>query len=225
MDIPTTAAGLLVILLGVLPGLPGDYIYRTWIGVSWRERDAHHLLRLLSFSVLGLVVYSVPAVWADWYLPEYVIPTTFTSDSFSASDIPRLGIAYLGHFSGSAIVGTAAAAGIRFLRWVVPYAVQRDTWDHFIRNTIPRHWVLVTLNSGDTYTGILDHADITVEPQYRDLILSEPYILEPESGEYQPTYQQFLFLKGSEIASVAVVCAAALDKRVVPVTETPFRKE
>ncbi len=225
MDIPTTAAGLLVILLGVLPGLPGDYIYRTWIGVSWRERDVHHLLRLLSFSLLGLVVYSVLAMWADWYLPEYVIPMTFTSDRFSAADIPRLGIAYLGHFSGSAIVGGVSAAGMRFLGRFAPYSAQRDTWDHFIRITVPGHWVLVTLNSGDTYAGILDHADVTVEPQYRDLILSEPYMFDAESREYQLTYQQFLFLRGSDVASIAVVYAPELDKRVVPPTETPFRKE
>jgi len=214
-----------VILLGVLPGLPGDYIYRMWIGVSWRERDVHHLLRLLSFSILGLVVYSVLAMRADWYLPEYVIPTTFTSTSFSAADIPKLGIAYLGHFLGSAIVGTASAAGVRFLGQVAPFSAQRDTWDHFIRNTVPRHWVLVTLNSGDTYAGMLDHTDITVEPQYRDLVLSEPYIFDAELDEYRPTSQQFLFLRGSDVASVAVVYDPALDERVVPPTEIPFRKE
>ncbi len=225
MDIPTTAAGVLVIVLAVLPGLPGDYVYRTWVGVTWRERDVHHLLRLLSFSLLGLVVYSICAPALRLPLPEYVIPSTFTEASFSARRMPVLGIAYLGHFVGSALAGTCVAGGLRLIWRLVPTALRRDTWDHFVWCSVPGHWVVVTLQNGDSYAGMIERADVTVEPQYRDLILSEPYLFDVAAAQYRPTYHQYLFLKGTEVTSLAAVYTPKLDTRVVPAADSPFHQE
>ncbi len=61
-----------------------------------------------------------------------------------------------------------------------------------------------------------------MEPNFRDLILREPYIWNEGAKTYDLTYNQYLFLQGSEVVSMAVVHDPTQDKRVVPASETPF---
>jgi hypothetical protein len=224
MSIPGTVAGLLVLVLAVLPGMPGDLVYRAVVGVSWREKDLPRILRLLLFSVLGIVSYSLVAAWLGFYQPDYVVPSTFTDPEFSASSIPRLGLAFVGHLAASALVGAAAAGGLRLLSRFSPLSAHRDAWDHFIRQTVSDHWVLLGLTNGDAYAGLIDHADVATEPEYRDVILEEPYKFDTESGRFVPTYNQYLFVLGSDIASIAVVHGPSLDTRIVAIAKSPFQE-
>jgi hypothetical protein len=222
MDIPTTAASLLVIILSVLPGVPGDHVYRALAGVSWREKDTAHLLRLLVMSVLGLVVYAMAAAQFGWPPPRHVVPATYVSASFSAGEIGMLGVAYAGHFVGSAAVAVIAVVANRVLGAIRTVSATRDAWDHFVRCSVPSHWVVVTLQNGDSVAGILDHADVSTEPANRDLVIAEPYLFESATQSYRPTYNQYMFVRGSDVASIAVVHAPDTDTRVVPVDESPF---
>jgi hypothetical protein len=224
MDVPTSIAGLLVLLLAVLPGIPGDHLYRAIAGVSWREKDATRILRLLTFSVLGLVVYSLIADRTGWPLPEYIVPATFLAPTFNGRTIAALSLAYLGHFLSSTAVGLASVGGNAIIGRIRSVSASRDAWEHFVRCAVPCHWVVVTLENGEIYAGILDHADVSTEPEYRDLVLAEPYRYDEANSTYAPTYHQYLFIRGSSLSSIAAVHDPSNDNRIVPVTESPFEE-
>jgi hypothetical protein len=214
--IPDTLTAVLIIVLGILPGLPGDKVYRAMAGVSWREKDTQHGIRLLSFSAAGLAVYASVAAPFGWPMPSYIVPNTYSAETFSASVIPTLGGAYLGHVAGATLAGLTAA-GLRLgLAKVLTSGVHNDAWDQFVNKSTPKHWVLIHLTSGEIYSGILDHADVAVEPEYRDIILSEPAIYEDDQARYVSTSHQHLFIPGSAIASMATVYDPTCDQdRVV----------
>ncbi len=224
MDLSNMTTGLLVLVLALLPGLPGDVAYRTLAGVSWREKDFTHVMRLTAFSALGLVLYAVIADRQGWPAPGYVVPSTFTGGTFAASQIGTLGIAYIGHFVAGALVGLGAAGARHLLARIRAVSASRDTWDHLIHCAAPEHWVIVTLQNGDSYAGILDHADVSTEPEYRDLLIAEPYRYDAGAAMYAPTFNQLLFVRGADVASIAVVYDDVRDKRIVPVGQSPFRE-
>ena len=56
---PTTITALLIITIAVFPGLIGDRVYQFIVGVDWREKEFRTILRLIGFSVIGVVIYSI----------------------------------------------------------------------------------------------------------------------------------------------------------------------
>ena len=212
--IPTTIAGLLVMVLALLPGVPGDRLYRLMAGVSWREKLFDFVLRLLLFSTLGLALYSWIAARIGWPPPSYVVPATFAGDSFTADIIPSLGIAWVGHVTSSTVVGALVAWGRRFVAGRLAVSAHRDAWDHFVEFCMPGHWVVITLRSGDSYLGMIDHADIEAQPDHRDVILSEPSEYDPATGKYTSSLKQTMFLRATDIASIASIYDAEIDKRL-----------
>jgi hypothetical protein len=223
MNLPTSIAGILVVLLAVLPGVPADRAYRIFAGVSWREREVEYFLRLVSFSVLGLAGYVLVAPRVGMPPPTYVIPATFSASTFGADSLPVLALAYLGHAIVSVLIGMALGGSIAGLRSATGGRIgQRDAWYHFIHVDAPRRWVIVKVRTGESYLGFIEHSDVAVEPQYRDMILVEPYLWNEALKKYEPTFNQFLFLQGAELVSVAVVYNSAKDKRIIPAAEAPF---
>lgn len=225
MNLTATAAGLVVIVLGILPALPGDHLYRALAGVSWREKETAYFLRLLAFSVIGLVIYAVFAARFGWPPAEHVIPGVYLAPTFSGDRLAALGVGYFGHLVGSTAVALLAVGLNHLLVKIRTVSGSRDSWDHFVRCSVPGHWIAVALQNGDAYAGILDHADVSTEPEFRDLLLAEPYLFDAKSGQYNPTYQQYLFIRGSDVASIAAVHEPSTDVRVVPVAETPFMEK
>jgi small nuclear ribonucleoprotein (snRNP)-like protein len=220
---PVTVAGVIVIVLAVLPGVAAEHLFRAVGGVSWREKDSRQALRLLAFSVLGLVLYVLVAAMFGWSMPDYVIPSTFSSASFSSAQLPALARAYLGHWAGAAIIALLAARATELTARISARSTNRDAWDHFVRCAIPGHWVVVTLQNGESYAGHVDHADVSIEPEYRDVVLAEPYRYDASTDQYAVTYNQYLFLRGSDVVSIAAVYSPE-DSRIVSVTATPFEE-
>ncbi len=72
MTIPTTT-GAVIVLLAILPGFVGDYIYRSFTRVDWREKDWRSVLRLLGFSVVGAALYSLVAELFHWPAPIHKV--------------------------------------------------------------------------------------------------------------------------------------------------------
>jgi hypothetical protein len=128
MDWPATAAGVFVIVRGVLPGLAADHLFRAIGGVSWREKDARQALRLLAFSVLGLIAYTLAAAMLGWHPPDYVIPATFSAAGFSSAQLPPLARPYLGHWCGAVIVGLGAAKAVQLTSRISSRSAGRDGW-------------------------------------------------------------------------------------------------
>lgn len=227
MSLPDTLAGVLVLILAVLPGVPGDYVFRGVVGVSWREKDFTRLVRLVSLSVAGLMLYAICAGILGLPAPDHVVPATFAADSFFSSSLPSLGLAYLGHVAGATVAGAISAGGMWLLAKVTPASTERDTWDEFVHKTVEGRWVLVSLTGGETYLGIIHHADVATPPEFRDVILAEPYRYDPRLQRYAPTRHQHLFLRGTDLASIATIYDASMDAagRVIPVDDAPFSEQ
>ena len=80
----------------------------------------------------------------------------------------------------------------------------------------------VRVKSGEVYAGRLDHADIAVEPDYRDILLEEPALYSEESGNYLTDSTQALFIPGDQLLSIATVYDQEKDTRVIPPNEEVF---
>lgn len=220
--IEITLTAVLALVLGLLPGLPAEWMYATVVGVSRHETDWWRWLRMLGFSIGGLILYSLAARHFHWPMAGYLVPDTFRAVHFTPVIIPRLGLAYIGHTIGAAVAGVAIAAIHQGRRKVVARSYVRDAWDHFVNNNVPRHWVIVRTTGGDSYLGIIEDADVAVEPEYRDIVLEEPASFDQNSDNYRATRFQYLFIPGDEIASVAVVHDQNQDDRVTDVGELIF---
>lgn len=222
---PTTVVGIVILVVAILPGVPGDKVYRLLVGWDWREDQWQRVIRLVGFSVFGLALYatlgSVLPVPAPLYLaPEHVV-TAFREPSL----LPSLFGALVGHFSASGVAGFLAAVIARGSgRWT-PFTVYPDAWEHFVRELVREHWVVVSLDDGSSYAGMLDLADTSVREEERDLVLTEPAEYDPNDAEYKAMRYQFLFLPGRLISSIAVVHDPESDARVTSVGETVFGGE
>ena len=215
---------ILIVLLVALPGVPGDRIYRKVVGVDWREREWQSVLRLISFSVSGLIIYIVVADWRGFYQPIYLFPESFKDGSITPSTLIRAVIPYVGHFTGAALVGLVAAAFVKLTaHWVSVYP---SAWDHFIRTSVPKHLVVVSLKNRDAYAGIIKHVDLSVPQSERDIVLGEPAIYDENAKDYVALAYSALFLPASLISSIAAVHDSSLDKhRLSEVGQSIFKEE
>lgn len=218
-----TVAGVLALVVGLLPGLPGDWVYRLVAGSRWREKDLQYVLRLLGFSVLGLAIYSIIA--ARYGLPraDYVDPATFRQPDWTRT-LPQLSAAFLGHSIGSGVGGAVAALAVALLRKLPHISSPLDAWDEFVREDVPDRWVVVSLDDGDAYAGMLSRADISTSPENRDLVLLEPAKYDPEAGHYEASSSQYLFLPGSRVVSILAVVKEG-DERLVAIGRHLFQPQ
>jgi hypothetical protein len=221
--IPATVGTLLILLVGLLPGLPGETVYGWMRGRSWLEKDFEYFMRILGFSLAGVLIYAVLANWLGLPMPEHVAPSTFQDDAFGAASLPHLATGYLGHVIASGIVGAVVGFAVAASRRLAADATShRDAWDEFVRTYAQGRWIVVTLNGGDSYAGMLEHADISREPEYRDVVLSEPALHDADSGNYRATSSQYLYFRGDQIASIGAVSNSAKDERLTTINEFIF---
>ena len=209
-----TLSGIIGLVLVLLPGIPGAWLHGKFVGVSWRESEIQYFIRLLAYSALGFSLYAVLAGPFGLPLPEYVSPFTYADQTW-LSQLPRLAVAYLGHFAASGVVG--AVVGLAVGR--VARDSHRDAWHDFVRSCAPKHWIVVTLKNGESYAGQLAYADISVAPDFRDVVLTDP--ARWEDGNYIASTQQHLYIPASAVYSVAVV-ANKDDDRLIQSGEKLF---
>lgn len=219
---PETPTALLILLIAVLPGAFGNIIFQAVLGINWREQVWQSLLRLLGFSTVGVVLYIVFAGLTGAPPPLYILPDTYKSGEFNASSLLPMAVAYVGHCIASAVAGVLGVTGYRVLSIFAPASPYAYAWDDFLRNYVPGHWVAVTLVQGDSYAGILGHADTAATHDGRDLILREPARYDPATKNYIALPYQSLFLPGRLVASIAVVSEPSIDKRLTVIGESVF---
>lgn len=202
---PSTISGLLVILFAVLPGVPGNFIYQKLVGTNRKEEQWGTVIRMIGFSIGGLVLYILVSSFISAPLPNYISPNTFANFILERTFLLNISLALSGHAIGSMIIGFFAARIVLVLnRWSKSTAYP-DTWDKFVREYVENHWVVVKLSNGETYSGILARADTSVEQNERDIILREPALYLEEQKNYLATTYQHLFLSGSIISSIGIV--------------------
>ncbi|HEV3073211.1 MAG TPA: DUF6338 family protein, partial [Thermoanaerobaculia bacterium] len=214
-ELSSTLAGILLLVFAVLPGVPGERLYRTFVGSDWREDQWKKTLHLLTFSVFGLALYAGIAPLLHAPFPTYLSPVLLEQAAKDEVSFRRMLLALLGHFAGSSVAGVISGVSMRSVARVMSASAYYSAWDHFVRHCAKKHWVVVTLQNGETYSGFIETADISVAGSERDLILREPASYDQERDEYRASKYQSLFLPGSSLSSIATVYEPT-DKRIIP---------
>jgi hypothetical protein len=223
-DFPPTFASVLVIIFAVLPGVPGERLYRIFVGSDWREDQWQKALRLLGFSLFGLAIYASIAPVIKAPFPTYLSPVLLEQAAKDEISFRRMLLALLGHFAGSSMAGVISGISLHSVARIRSASAYYSAWDHFVLHCAKDHWVVVTLQNGEAYSGIIETADVSVSSSDRDIILREPGWYDEGAHEYRSTQYQSLFIPGSFLSSVSTVCESA-DKRIIPVGEVVFIKE
>lgn len=223
-EFASTLASILVLVFAVLPGVPGERLYRTLVGSDWREDQWQKTLRLLTFSLFGLALYASLAPLLHAPFPAYLSPALLEQSVKDEVSFRRTLLALLGHFAGSSAAGVLAGVGVRAIARMISASAYYSAWDHFVRHCAKDHWVVLTLQNGESYSGFIETADISVASSDRDVILREPALYDQEKNEYRASKYQSLFLPGPLLSSVATVYEPT-DKRIIPIGDTVFTKE
>lgn len=132
-------------------------------------------------------------------------------------------MALLGHFVGSAAAGAASGLGLRAIARFRSASAFYSAWDHFVRHCAKDHWVILTLQNGESYSGFIETADVSVASSERDMILREPAFYDKEADEYSTMQYQSLFIPGSFLSSIATVHDPT-DRRIIPAGQAVFPK-
>ena len=216
---PTSLAALLIILLGVFPGVPGEWAYRMLVGTDWREKESRTVIRLLGFSLAGITLYISVAAILSLQQPIYLFPSTYQPQAVSPDSLHLFFLPYAGHIIGATLVGLLVASLQKaFSSRVSPYS---SAWDEFVRDCVPRHWVIVSLSNGATYAGMIESSDASVIQTERDIILNEPALYDAETGEYIVTAYQHIFFPASLVSCVGTVSASE-DERITKPNDRLF---
>ena len=141
---PTTVAGVLVLLIAVIPGALGSQVFDSLNGLNWREQDWKAAVRYVSFSAVGLAVYVLSASALHWPTAIHVLPSTYTAPDFGASKLPLLAYAFLGHLAAGGLVGFGAAYARRALALLTSSTPYPSSWDAFAREFTEGRWVVWT---------------------------------------------------------------------------------
>lgn len=200
---PTTVAALLILVIAIVPGAFGNAVFSRILGTDWREREAATLARILGFSVFGLALYAWLSGAFSLPSPIHVFPKTYTSPGIAALLARVLAPAYIGHVIAGGLAGGIAAMGLRLLSKLSGRSPHPAAWDEFADELIAGRWVVVALSSGETYVGKVETLDASVDPAQRDLVLAEPALYDVSIDNYTVTPYRHLFLRASQIESIA----------------------
>jgi len=218
---PSTISGLLVILFAVLPGVPGNSIYQRIIGKDRKESQWNTVIRMIGFSVGGLILYILLGGLINAPLPIYISPSTFINFNINRVTLLTISGAFTGHFICSILISLIFSVILLLINRWSKSTENPDTWDKFVEKYVEKHWVVVKINNGDAYAGILERADIAIEQNERDLILKEPAKYSIKAENYIATSYQYLFLLGSTITSIGIVSKPD-DKRLTTIGSPIF---
>jgi len=225
--LPTSIAALLIILIAVFPGLIGNRIYRIIIGVDWREKEIGLILRLMAFSVMGLVLYYVCSIFFNLPPPLHLFPDTYStltynSIKYGTRNINDIFIPYIGHIIGGTLAGFIGAYGNKLLARFASISAYPAAWDEFARKCIVGRWVVIGLNSGEIYAGKIKHIDISIASTDRDIILEEPCQFDETKNQYIANSYQYMFIPASNICSIAALHDPSKEGRSIPIGTNLF---
>lgn len=223
---PSTITAIFIIIVAIFPGVLGNKIYQIVVGHDWRNKEFQIVLRLVGFSVIGAVIYSIVADLISFLpLPIHLIPDTYSHLTDSPKSILTIVYPYLGHLAGGFVAGLLAAWSILLLAKISSSTAYPGAWDDFIRKHVSKHWVIIGLKNGDVYAGKIKSADLSVSKNDRDIVLEEPCLFKKDINNYESLNYQYIFISSENLYSLAVVYDSSLDTRLIPVGEALFKGE
>jgi hypothetical protein len=206
---PSTINGLIVLLIAVIPGVPGETIFSAVTGLDWREDRLRRVIRIVLVSIAGLVLYVLADDLFNWLDafnladPHYINPGLYV-EGITRDLLSEMIGAYVGHTIASTLAGAVFGFGWRATVTFSGATFYPAAWDDLINTHASDSWVIVTLTNGESYAGYIETADTEVRQEERDVILKEPAVYDADRG-YVATQNQYLFLTSALIESVAVV--------------------
>jgi len=221
---PDTATALMVLVFAFLPGFPAEQLYRLQTGSDWREKDWQRWLRLLVFSLVGLAIYAVAAKQLGAPPPIYVSPQLLSIALAKPTGLTEVLEPLLGHLVAAAVIGFLAGRVLRTVGPKIGFSPFKGAWDHLAFSGAKGHWVVIGLQNGDSYAGIIDTVDTSVKIGERDVLLADPAGHSPERQDYIATGYKYLFLPGDQIASVGILYDPDIDEPTTKQGESPFQK-
>ncbi|MGA9397812.1 MAG: DUF6338 family protein [Anaerolineaceae bacterium] len=218
---PDTLVSLLIIIFAIIPGLPALAIYQRLFGSNWREKEWEKIAAIVAFSVIGLMVYVLISSIFKLPQPIYVIPATFDRGVFGTESLVTIALSFIGHIAGSIIVALICVGSLKLVTKLALVSVYPSAWEDFVRDNVCKHWVVVNLTNGESYAGYIDHVDVSVGQNERDLILNEPAMYDKKTKNYITNRYQSIFLPAELVSTIATCYNPETDKRIVPI-HTPL---
>ena len=222
--VPTTITALLILLLVGLPGFLGDQVFRSFVGLDLRAKQWEVLPRWLSFSVVGLVLYTLLSELFRWPLPIHVIPRSISAVAESPGQLLPVVYSFTGHMLASVGAGGLAVLGKKALTRMSPVSFYQNVWDEFARSHVRGRWIVVSLKSGDVFAGILARGQLSVSREERDIVIEEPAQYNEDANTYTTLPYQYLYLSGDSIYSIAA-CSLPGDSRTTKIWRPIFLDE
>jgi len=169
---------LLITLFALLPDVLGDRAFGLFVGRRWLEKDFDNALRVVGYSVAGLLVHAMAADRFGFPAPVHVLSSTPMGASVTADQLSTLALGYFGHCLTSAVIGVVTGLVSMGALKAYPSGIDghRGAWEQFVRDCVRERWVVVRLRDGGSYVGILVQTDTPCRPDHRDLILKEPAV-------------------------------------------------
>lgn len=193
---------ILTVILVLMPGIPGDWIYRLMVGSGWRDSTFDRVTRVLFLSVLGFSIYSFAAERSCLPAPTHALGLGVGSSHLDVA-AGFIGWGWIGHLVTTAVLGISSALLIRSVSSVLP-VTYADSWDEFVKSHVPEHWVEVRTGDGSLLVGVVAFAATGVRPAERDVILADPYIRDADGALIRMGYDH-VFLPADVIESIVTI--------------------
>lgn len=213
---PSTVNGLLIFILALVPGVPGEAIYSHTIGTHYQESQVRRITRIIVISVSGLIAYVLLGgfgKWSGWFvLPEpiYVIPGTF-AEGVSVEQTYRITEVYIWHVILATLVGVAITYSWKYAFSLVESAPYPSAWDKLVTAEMNNRWVVVESVEGNSFLGQIDRANAKAKEGRRDLILEKPRRYDEETGGYVRSEYSKVYFREDEYHRIAVVAQSEPD--------------
>ena len=208
---PSTIVGLMILIFGILPGLPSERIYNSFAPSDWREKDWEAISRVLFFSATGLILYSIVSTLSCLPDPIHVIPNSYSEESFDASILLPLSYSFLLHMFFSIITGFLSGLVSKLIFMISPTSIYYQSWDIFIKNINPKnnrvaeHFVVVETSDGNCYFGYIKLTNVSVPIDQRDIIIGNPEIFNETDSSWVKLDFESIYIPASKVISVGVV--------------------
>jgi hypothetical protein len=197
-------------LFGLIPGVPGEALYSSIVGLSWRENQIRRVTRILVISITGAILLVLTGNLFS-YLgmnilmePLHLMPNRLAKGIGEAM-ATDLSLAYLSHVAFSTFSGAVIGIGWDWCARRISQRSYPSAWESLVTNHSRDRWVVVTLKDGSSYAGVIESADSNVHRENRDMLLKEPAQYNEKIEAFVATRHLYLFLPAELIRSVAVV--------------------
>lgn len=227
MNLPSTLVGLFVLLVALIPGVPGEALFNRHVWTDWREETWVRVVRICVISTFGLVIYGLVAVAVlapllDGGIPLHVFPAAF-GKSFGPDVLGPLAVGYLGHTGTALIIGELS--GRFYENSITPQLGEPPIWDEFAGDLMNNRWIILELENGEVVAGIPVGADTEVPQSERDIVIREPAFWNQDKETYIASPLQFYFIPAAHVQSVAVYHSAEQDTERVTTPGEPIFSE